>query len=82
MNGRPWTEVELECLRRWYATEQSETIAQALGRTVGMVYQKAHALGLRKDIEVQELDCEINDPAFAEACAHTLLRLMNAARPA
>lgn len=52
MNGRPWTPVELECLRRWYATEQSETIAQALGRTVGMVYQKAHALGLRKDIEV------------------------------
>ncbi len=31
---------------------------------------------LRKDIEVQELDCEINDDAFAEACARTLLRLM------
>jgi uncharacterized protein (UPF0261 family) len=31
---------------------------------------------LRKDIEVQELDCEINDPVFAEAAAHTLLRLM------
>jgi uncharacterized protein (UPF0261 family) len=31
---------------------------------------------LRKDIEVQELDCEINDPAFAEAAAHALLRMM------
>lgn len=29
--------------------------------------------GLRRDIPVQELDCAINDPAFAEACAKTLL---------
>jgi uncharacterized protein (UPF0261 family) len=28
---------------------------------------------LRKDIPVVELDCAINDPAFAEACASTLL---------
>ncbi|MBL9169659.1 MAG: Tm-1-like ATP-binding domain-containing protein [Verrucomicrobiales bacterium] len=28
---------------------------------------------LRKDIPVIEMDCEINDPAFAEACARTLL---------
>jgi uncharacterized protein (UPF0261 family) len=33
---------------------------------------------LRKDVAVHELDCEINDPAFAEACAHTLLRFMGA----
>ena len=31
---------------------------------------------LRKDIPVLEMDCEINDPEFAEACANTLLRLM------
>jgi uncharacterized protein (UPF0261 family) len=31
---------------------------------------------LRKDIEVLELDCKINDTEFAEACARTLLRLM------
>lgn len=37
---------------------------------------------LRKDIEVQELDCEINDPVFAEAAARTLLRLMAAKTPA
>jgi uncharacterized protein (UPF0261 family) len=29
---------------------------------------------LRKEIEVIELDCAINDPAFAEACATALLR--------
>jgi len=29
---------------------------------------------LRKDIEVIEMDCPINDPAFAEACARALLR--------
>ena len=32
--------------------------------------------GLRKDIPVKELDCAINEPAFAEACAAELLRLM------
>ena len=31
---------------------------------------------LRKDIPVLEMDCAINDPAFAEACAHELLRLI------
>jgi uncharacterized protein (UPF0261 family) len=31
---------------------------------------------LRKDIEVIEMDCAINDPPFAEACARTLLRLI------
>ncbi len=32
---------------------------------------KAH---LRRDIEVIEMDCEINGPRFAEACAHALLK--------
>ena len=31
---------------------------------------------LRIDIEVLELDCAINDPLFAEACAKALLRNM------
>ncbi len=31
---------------------------------------------LRKDIPVLEMDCKINDPEFAEACAQTLLQLM------
>jgi uncharacterized protein (UPF0261 family) len=35
--------------------------------------------GLRKDIPVVELDCEINDPAFAAACVEHLLRNISAA---
>ena len=31
---------------------------------------------LRQDISVLEMDCAINDPAFAEACARTLLQNM------
>jgi uncharacterized protein (UPF0261 family) len=30
--------------------------------------------GLRKDIPVRELDCNINDTAFAEACVKELLK--------
>jgi uncharacterized protein (UPF0261 family) len=38
--------------------------------------------GLRTDIPVRELDCAINDPAFAEACADALLAHLRAdARP-
>lgn len=35
---------------------------------------------LRKDIPVIELDCAINDAAFAEACANTLLKSLTVAR--
>jgi uncharacterized protein (UPF0261 family) len=38
--------------------------------------------GLRKDIEVIELDCAINDPPFAEACVRALLANMTAGKPA
>jgi uncharacterized protein (UPF0261 family) len=31
---------------------------------------------LRKAIEVVEMDCAINDPEFAEACARALLKNM------
>src|SRR5262249_12994158 len=31
---------------------------------------------LRKDLQVIEMDCEINDPRFAEACANALLKHM------
>ena len=33
--------------------------------------------GLRSGIEVEELDCTVNDPAFAEACVQALLRNLN-----
>lgn len=35
---------------------------------------------LRPDIPLLELDCEINDPAFAEACAQCLLNHLTTAR--
>jgi uncharacterized protein (UPF0261 family) len=34
---------------------------------------------LRKDIPILELDCAINDPPFAEACAQALLKNMGRA---
>ncbi|HTG45966.1 MAG TPA: Tm-1-like ATP-binding domain-containing protein, partial [Verrucomicrobiae bacterium] len=36
---------------------------------------------LRSDIPVTEMDCEINDTAFAEACARTLLELIRRSVP-
>jgi uncharacterized protein (UPF0261 family) len=36
---------------------------------------------LRRDIPVVELDCAINEPAFAEACAQTLLAQLAAPAP-
>ena len=35
-------------------------------------------LNLRRDTEMIEMDCEINDPAFAEACANELLKHVRA----
>ena len=35
---------------------------------------------LRKDIEVIEMDCEINDPRFAEACVNALLSKVGKAK--
>jgi uncharacterized protein (UPF0261 family) len=35
--------------------------------------------GLRPDIEIVEMNCAINDPAFAEACARALLKLIERA---
>ena len=34
---------------------------------------------LRSDIPVVEMDCAINDPTFAEACAQVLLRQLESA---
>jgi len=36
--------------------------------------------GLRKDIEVVEVDANVNDPAFADACTSKLLALMKSQR--
>jgi hypothetical protein len=48
---RPWTEHDLDVLRRCYPTMKSEAIATCLGRKIGMVYQKSAKLGLKKSAE-------------------------------
>lgn len=51
MSRKPWTEVEIELLRRNYADSLTTDIAAALGRSVLLVYSKANKLGLRKSAQ-------------------------------
>ncbi|AQW29111.1 HNH endonuclease [Ralstonia syzygii subsp. celebesensis] len=51
MARRPWTETELELLRQRYSDSRAEDIAQAVGRPVRVVYNKARQLGLKKSAE-------------------------------
>ena len=48
---KPWTELELELLRKNYADSRTEDIAQALGRTLSTTYQQARRLGLLKSAQ-------------------------------
>lgn len=48
MNRKPWTEIELLILRRFYADAPSAAIAAALDRPIAQIYRRARALGLRK----------------------------------
>jgi hypothetical protein len=45
---RRWSEVELTLLRQHYADTPTATLAQALGRSIGQVYQAAERYGLKK----------------------------------
>lgn len=45
---RPWTEVELELVRRNYADSLTANIAVALDRPLAHVYAKANYMGLLK----------------------------------
>ena len=49
--GEPWTEHELDVLRRRYANEATADIARDLGRTVGATYARAKAIGAKKSRE-------------------------------
>ena len=53
---RPWTEVELEMLRRYYADSLTADLAQALDRPITQVYSRAVKLGLRKSEAFQASD--------------------------
>lgn len=48
VNGRAWTEAELQVLQQSYADTRTEDLAHKIGRDVGSVYRKAAQLGLRK----------------------------------
>lgn len=53
---RPWTEVELEMLRRYYADSLTADLAQVLDRPITQVYSRAVKLGLRKSEAFQASD--------------------------
>lgn len=54
MNGRTWTEAELAIVRELYPHRPTHEIATKLGRTVPMVYNQAHNLGLKKTKEFMQ----------------------------
>lgn len=51
MTRRPWNDLEVALLRESYPDYMTESIAMVLGRSVGQVYRKAAALGLKKSAE-------------------------------
>lgn len=48
MTRRPWTSQDIATLRRLYAETPTQALADSLGRSLKMVYEKAKRLGLRK----------------------------------
>jgi hypothetical protein len=46
--GTPWSEEEIEELRRRYPNERTDLIAEDLGRSVGATYAKAKGIGAKK----------------------------------
>jgi hypothetical protein len=51
MNGRCWTAREVALVRELYPHKSTAEIAHQLGRSLTMVYQRAHQLGLKKTAE-------------------------------
>ena len=49
---QPWSEADIELLRRHYADSLNADLAKALGRPIERVAAKAHSLGLRKSPEL------------------------------
>lgn len=48
MNGRLWTQVQLEMLRAFYPDNTMETMKALTGRNESSIYNKVHSLGLAK----------------------------------
>lgn len=53
MTRRTWSAADVECLRLWYAAQETNLIAQVLGRAVHQVTAKARRLGLAKSHELK-----------------------------
>jgi hypothetical protein len=51
MSRKPWTAKELKIVRQFYAEIPTREIAELLGRSLTMVYQAAHGMGLTKSAE-------------------------------
>jgi len=56
---KPFTEREIEYLRRSYGVQPSKDIAETLGRLQGTVINKANSLGLTKRKKISDFDKEI-----------------------
>lgn len=51
MNGKVWTQDEVDILSRMYPNHYAREIAVILGRNISSVYNKAHFLGLKSSLE-------------------------------
>ena len=50
---RPWSDDEIEILKKLYAEKPSEDLAEQLGRSLPAVRQRAHMLGLKRKIQYE-----------------------------
>lgn len=52
MNGKPWTQAQLDMLLALYPTHSAPQIAEQIGRDVPSIYAKVNKMGLHKTREV------------------------------
>src|SRR5699024_2124485 len=60
---RPFTEREIEFIKRFYAKKPAEDIANYLGRLPGTIINKANNLGLTKRNKISDYDEQIRELA-------------------
>jgi len=73
MNGKIWTESELDVLRKHYENCNTSDLMRLLpGRTLCMIYNAAHKIGLKKDPEIISKMTKQNwENGEMEACRKT-----------
>jgi len=60
---KPWTDREIEFLRKNYLVIPADKLAERLRRTEGAVFQKAYKSGIRKRTRISDYDLEIREMA-------------------